>query len=145
VECHNTSCHADEGYCPNDGVCYWGKDGWQHCCSAGQQSYGTAGCCHEKERPFAWGGCCPYGSVPYGFVTEGTLERGCCDPGEKAYGSAGCCPTGKQPHALHVCCNAGYKPWQLDDGTMTCCEFGKICPRTENPIETGLPVDHDEE
>merc|ERR1711953_154211 len=27
------------------------------------------------------------------------------------------------------CCAAGTRPWQLDDGSMVCCENGHICPR----------------
>merc|ERR1711879_253057 len=46
------------------------------------------------------------------------------------------CPSGQtcvyQPDGAVDCCLPGNRPWQLDDGTMICCENGVKCPRTTN-------------
>jgi len=154
-----TWCHADEGYCPGSDGCYFTKDGDGHCCPSGDVTYGTAGCCTAGNVPYAFGTCCRDNEQVYGKI-DGNLD--CCGAGHQRYGVSDCCPTESVPYAVGGCCPKGYKayvkeddtvgcceagtkPWQMDDGKYMCCPNAKNCPRTGNPIEPVLRVDHDEE
>merc|ERR1711879_793005 len=55
---------------------------------------------------------------------------GCCPAGCPSYGTSGCCPSDREPYTVGGCCPKGYRAWQLDDGSMICCENGQTCPRT---------------
>merc|ERR1711953_32868 len=55
-----------------------------------------------------------------------------CPSGYWSWGYSVCCPEGTSVVDYDInCCSAGYSAWQLDDGSTTCCEKGKICPRTK--------------
>jgi len=135
-------------YCDDDEHCRVNIHGDVYCCPG--NVFGVSGCCKSGAYGNVFHACC-YDTVYANINENGVYDVNCCGVGDKVYGTSGCCNPGDQPYstggccasddetyAIGGCCPKGQKPWQMDDGSMSCCPDGQRCSRTNDPLTREL-------